>query len=236
MTKTKASLIHFLISFLIICAFLIFVYFVWYDQIFVELSGVIEPAKMLILVDVVLGPLLTFIIYQQGKKNLKLDLSLIVLVQLMAFAYGAYTLFIGKPSLVIMKGNVMEVVIQKQVESDQLPDQVSKDFNSLLFPYYARIPADQVNLFIAASAQQAVLEPLDFSHTEVRDKALNMDHVEQHVNDDLNTQVAGTALKNMVAYLLIDNEQYAVLMVNPEHQPAHISLSDEGILNMSLEP
>jgi flagellar basal body-associated protein FliL len=235
MTKTKASLIHFLISFLIISTFLIFVYFVWYDQIFVELSGVIEPAKMLILVDVVLGPLLTFIIYQQGKKNLKLDLSLIVLVQLMAFAYGAYTLFMGKPSLVIMKGNVMEVVIQKQVESDQLPGQVQQDFNPLLFPYYARITEDQLNLFTSASAQQAQLEPLDFSLTEVQDKALSMDHVKQHISDDLSLLVAGTALEQMSAYLLIDNEQYAVLMVSPEHQPAHISLTDEGILNFQVD-
>jgi hypothetical protein len=233
MTKTKASLIHFLISFLIICAFLTFVYFVWYDQIFVELSGVIEPAKMLILVDVVLGPLLTFIIYQQGKKNLKLDLWLIVLVQLMAFAYGAYTLFMGKPSLVIMKGNVMEVVIQKQVEASQLPDQVRQEFKPLLFPYFARISDDDLNLFISASAQQSSLKPLDFSLPEVQDNALDLSHVARHISDDLSTLVQGTALDQMSSYLLIDNEQYAVLMVNSEHQPAHISLSNEGILNMS---
>ena len=84
MTKIKAALIHLFISIIVIGLFFAMVYFIWYPKPFFDISGVIEPFKLLIFVDVIVGPLLTLIVYKKGKKNLKLDISIIAVFQLVA--------------------------------------------------------------------------------------------------------------------------------------------------------
>ena len=124
MTKFKASFVHLLISALFVALFFLFVYFVWYQQIYFEISGVFTPMKILFVVDVVLGPLLTFIVYKEGKKHMKLDFILIALFQLLAFSYGAYSVFLGKPSLVIHRTGYMEVMLEKHVDYALLNDEM----------------------------------------------------------------------------------------------------------------
>ena len=138
MSKTKASFTHFLISAIFILLFCTFVYFVWYQQVYFNASGVSAPLKLLFIVDVVLGPLLTFVIYKQGKKYLKLDLFMIALFQLVAFFYGAYNIYLGKPSLVIHRTGYLEVVIEKNVDYSLLSDVMSEQ-NFWLFPVYGKI-------------------------------------------------------------------------------------------------
>ncbi|MFC3194863.1 hypothetical protein ACFODZ_11490 [Marinicella sediminis] len=233
MTKSKAALIHFLISFFVIALFLSWVMMVWYEWIFIDISGVLEPAKMLVLVDVVLGPLLTFIIYKAGKKNLKLDLSLIVLVQLLAFGYGAYTLFAGKPSLVVMKNNMFEVVIQKQVDQEVMPEPFKSSFNPLGRPHYVKIKSADVNIFNSAMSQQNALESMEFTDSSVKAKALDKKHVLQVVAA-LQTDESQSDADAQDYYLLIDDDQYAVLVVDAQGQPVRIELTDDEILGVSL--
>ncbi len=102
MTKLKAALIHLLISICIIGLFSLIVFFIWYPKPFAAISGVIEPFKLLILIDVIVGPLLTFVVYKKNKKYLKIDLTLIALLQIAALVYGVYTIYNGKPSMVVM--------------------------------------------------------------------------------------------------------------------------------------
>ena len=101
MTKLKAAIIHLVLSILVIGLFFSLVYFIWYPKPFFEISGVIEPFKLLIIVDVIIGPLLTFIVYKKGKKSLKLDLSVIAALQISALIYGAITINEGRANLMI---------------------------------------------------------------------------------------------------------------------------------------
>ncbi len=109
MSRTKAFFIHLLISVILICMFLSFALTIWYQEFFV-VSKVVIPIKLLILVDIIIGPVLTFIVYVKGKKTLKLDLVVIVIIQLLAFLFGGITIFYGKPSLVVFNGNSFEIV------------------------------------------------------------------------------------------------------------------------------
>ena len=93
MTRLKASFTHFLISIAVFGLFLALVFFIWYAYPFNLTQGVGEIVYIMAGVDVVLGPLLTLIVFKAGKKSLKFDLSVIALVQISAlYLRGVYHL------------------------------------------------------------------------------------------------------------------------------------------------
>ena len=76
---------HLLISVLIALISILLVFFVWYPAPLAEALGVGHLFLMLIFIDVMLGPLLGLIIYKEGKKSLKFDLTIIILIQIYGF-------------------------------------------------------------------------------------------------------------------------------------------------------
>lgn len=99
--RFKASGIHFLLSLTIVSIVLSYLVFVLYPQPFYELQDLHKVVVTLICVDIVLGPLLTLIVFNPKKKWLKLDLLAIGLVQVMALSYGVYTSYISRPIYVV---------------------------------------------------------------------------------------------------------------------------------------
>lgn len=95
--KLKASLIHLIISALVVFSFLIFVRSYWYPEPFFSISGLVTILIMIVAVDLVLGPLLTFIIYKPQKPTLKFDLTTIAAIQIAALAYGMHTVYQAHP-------------------------------------------------------------------------------------------------------------------------------------------
>ncbi|MCW8870924.1 MAG: hypothetical protein OQK49_09485 [Proteobacteria bacterium] len=156
MTKSKAAGLHFLLSVIFIGGFIVFLNLFWYRHL-VGVTGVIEPLKLLVIVDVLIGPLLTFIVYKQGKKTLKFDLSVIVLMQLAAFIYGAFIIYQGKPSWLVFNDNAFEVVYEKEV-----PNQGDVLKNGGLFsqPKLAYIPYTNQRLGVSAHQNFTAAEAL----------------------------------------------------------------------------
>jgi len=70
---------------------------VWYPQPFFTTEGLMPIVQILIAVDVILGPSLTLIVFKPGKPGLKRDLSIILAIQIMGFAYGANTIYTERP-------------------------------------------------------------------------------------------------------------------------------------------
>lgn len=95
--KLKASFIHFIISASIISSFLAFALAIWYPQPFFEISGLQHIIFILVGVDVILGPLLTLVVFKPKKPSLQFDLSVIAIVQLAALGYGAHTIYAAHP-------------------------------------------------------------------------------------------------------------------------------------------
>lgn len=218
MSKFKAFFLHFLISFLIILSFIIFVYYVWYQSVFFNASGVSTPLKMLVVVDVILGPLLTFIVYKEGKKYLKIDLILIVVFQLVAFTYGAYSIYLGKPSLVIHRTGYFEVVIEKNVDYTKLSNEMRAN-NFSFYPVYGKI--DTVELDPISNAQGYMDEVELFDNTKAQNftKPLTLEQAQYTFkNSELTVQehLASIIKKNnsLMFYELKFNGVYGVLIIN----------------------
>ena len=76
-------------------------YLLWYPPPYFEFDGGMNVMRLLLVVDVVLGPLLTLVVFQRGKKGLRRDLAVIGALQLAAFVYGAGLMFQYRPAFVV---------------------------------------------------------------------------------------------------------------------------------------
>lgn len=95
--KLKAFLIHLGISATVVGCFLIFVLTVWYPSPLFGISGLGDIILILVSVDLVLGPLLTLVVFKPLKSTLKFDLSVIAAIQLGALSYGMFTIYSAHP-------------------------------------------------------------------------------------------------------------------------------------------
>lgn len=103
--RTKIALRNLYISQSIIILFLLFAYLAWFPHSFSKLGGFNKTALMLIFVDLILGPLLVFIVYKENKKYLKFDINVLLAIQLVAFVYGAYALYLKHPAYAVFNNN-----------------------------------------------------------------------------------------------------------------------------------
>jgi hypothetical protein len=69
----------------------------WYPGPYFTAMGGQTLVVVLVGVDVVLGPLITLIIFDTKKKSLKFDLGAIAALQVAALAYGCYVMFEARP-------------------------------------------------------------------------------------------------------------------------------------------
>jgi hypothetical protein len=109
-TRTQAAGIHLAISVAIAATVLAALLLVWYPQPYFRLAGGLGLMLILIGVDVVLGPVLTLIVYQPEKKSLRFDLAVIAAVQVAALAYGLWVMAQARPAFVVFAGERFTIV------------------------------------------------------------------------------------------------------------------------------
>ena len=99
MAKLRAALIHAGISAAIFLIFLYLILVEWYPPPFFTTDGGWNGVLIMVLVDIVLGPTLTFIIFnpRKSRKEILFDLSMVAVVQLGALAWGGYTVYSQRP-------------------------------------------------------------------------------------------------------------------------------------------
>lgn len=139
----KISAVNLLFSQTIIVIFLGCAYFIWYPYAFYQLNGVSESAKMLLFVNVCLGPLLILITYKKNKPLLKLDLYILGSIQLAAFIIGSYSIYNKHPVYVVFSVDRFSLINV----SNATPEKARYDeFNTSFFSSpkfaFAQLPKD----------------------------------------------------------------------------------------------
>lgn len=110
MSRYRAFGIHFGISLVIFLALAWLVVRVWYPGFFFETDGGWEGMRIIVLVDLVLGPLLTLLVFKAGKPGLRFDLTVIGLVQAIALAGGTWVVHAERPlAMVYVDGQFFTV-------------------------------------------------------------------------------------------------------------------------------
>jgi hypothetical protein len=158
-SRWMASGLHLLISVGIAFAVLLAMLILWYPQPYFEAMGGKDLLFILVGVDVMVGPLITLIIFDVKKKSLKFDLAVIAVLQLGALAYGVYAVFEARPVYVVFAKDRFDVVTAKDVIVEESAKVERAEFKSL--PIFgpktiaARLPADPIEreriLFAALS-------------------------------------------------------------------------------------
>lgn len=147
MTRFKAAGIHLLISAAVIGAFAVFYLTQWYPPALLEMSKGLKLLGLLALVDVVVGPLLTFLVFKPGKKGLKFDLTVIAVLQLAALAYGLHSMWQSRPVFMVAVKDRFELVFANEIHPKDL---------SLASPEFQRLGWGQPRLLSAPLPEDPV--------------------------------------------------------------------------------
>src|SRR5690606_27378733 len=122
MTRWKAALINLSISILIGLLILALVFFFWYPQPYFVAAGGRHLVVVLFAVNVVLGPLLTLIVFSSGKKGLKFDLCMIGAFQVSALIFGLVVIAEARPAFIVAVVDRFELVAANDLDRKDLAD------------------------------------------------------------------------------------------------------------------
>lgn len=192
--RYSASLIHLTGSALVALLVIAIVFGVWYPGVLADATGVTKIFFLVLIVDVCLGPLLTLIVFNVEKRELRRDLLIILIFQLAALFYGIYTVGVVRPVYIVFAIDRFELVYASDVTPEKLQHISNDEFKSVpwLGPKWvsAQLPddVDERNklLFSAASGGDDLAQtpryymPYDSSREEVIKRSLPLKKLRQY--------------------------------------------------------
>jgi hypothetical protein len=138
--RLKAFSLHLLSSATVLTLILGSLYFGWYRWPGWHLTDVTRVVFVMVCVDVVLGPTLTFIIANKNKPRRELvrDIGIIVVVQLCALIYGSVSLWSGRPLYYAFSENVLQLVQAYDIDASEA--EAGRRQNPGLAPHWYSLP------------------------------------------------------------------------------------------------
>jgi hypothetical protein len=121
-SRARPTVVHLLCSALVAGVGTLLLLWLWYPQPYATLSGGRQLLAILLTVDIVLGPVLTFVVAAPGKlvRVLARDMAVIVAVQLAALGYGVHVLAQARPIGLVFEVDQMRVVSAADVDAEAL--------------------------------------------------------------------------------------------------------------------
>lgn len=110
--------VHLFISLMVFSTLVALMLVYWFPGDLFFMDGGWEGLKLVAMVDLVLGPALTLILFKPGKPGLKLDLSVIAAMQIAALGYGFYTTYHHRVVAVVFADNEFATVSAKDKALD----------------------------------------------------------------------------------------------------------------------
>lgn len=130
--RSVASGIHLGISLAIAAIAAILVFGLWYPYPYREISGGRSLFLLVVCVDVVMGPLITFVIFNRAKPRRELftDIAVVVILQLAALSYGLWSVYVARPVHLVFEYNRLSVLHAVDIDA-QLLLQAPKELQRL---------------------------------------------------------------------------------------------------------
>lgn len=115
---------HFALSLLVAILLAMLVFWIWYPHPYRDMMGSFRLFWLIVGIDVVCGPLLTFILAspRKSRRELWLDLTLVATIQLSAFAYGIYRAYDARPVVLVYEVDRLRVLTQGEIYQSELKD------------------------------------------------------------------------------------------------------------------
>jgi len=133
LSKGKAFSIHLALSILIFSSLVAVMLIWWFPGKLFFLDGGWQGLKIVALIDLVLGPALTLLLYKPGKPKLLLDMSLVALIQIAALGYGFYATYNQRTVAVVyadrnfitLSADAAEVAREELIKKEKQPRHIA---------------------------------------------------------------------------------------------------------------
>lgn len=141
--RLKAFSIHLAIS---AFAFFIILYFIllhWYPQPHFAVNGGWQGVRIMLFVDIVLGPFLTLLLFNPAKslKAIVFDLCIIGIVQISAFTWGAFAVHSQRPVALSLSNGIIYPILEEELAlQEKSSDDIKPMDNGKPPVVYAREP------------------------------------------------------------------------------------------------
>jgi hypothetical protein len=131
MSRYKASLIHLIGSAFVLSVVFLLISQVWYPGVLFTKSAGIKLLTIVATVDLVVGPLITLIIFDVKKNLIKMDMAIILVCQICFMSYGMWTVFASRPVYIAFTGTNFYMVKANEIEKSALKQVQTEQFKHL---------------------------------------------------------------------------------------------------------
>lgn len=140
-TKLKATAIHMSLSLAVFVYLGYQIYYNWYPQPYFSIDGGWQGIRLVGAVDLVLGPLITFLIFDltKSRKEIVFDLGTIIVIQFSALAYGVYATYSQRPvAIVLIDEFVISAIMEHyggSLSSENILEQYSDEKPPIIYAH-----------------------------------------------------------------------------------------------------
>ena len=153
---------HLSISFVFILLLALLIFLVWFIPPLGKATGILPIFAMLIVIDLFIGPLLGFLVYKEGKKTLKFDLSVVILLQISLFIYGSHIIAQARPAWIVFNSGLMDVVQAFEISTQNI-EKAKPEFQKIpwFYPKFSAVKPlpNSENIIELQSGMSVVQKP-----------------------------------------------------------------------------
>ncbi|PTN11926.1 hypothetical protein [Nitrosomonas aestuarii] len=195
-SKFKAAGIHLAVSGVIFLLLAYFIIFEWYPLPYFTADGGWQGIRIVALIDLVLGPLMTLIIFNPKKsgREIRFDLGIIALVQTSVLVWGVYTVYNERPVAIVHWDGEFFSMPSKNYQAQQISLDQLTQFSAekpALIHAYRPLEIEKIHevLTLSTEKQLAPFEqfqlyrPLKENWNEISAAQLSIDEIISHNAD-----------------------------------------------------
>jgi hypothetical protein len=170
--RYQAFAVHMAISLVIFSILLVCITQYWYPGILFDAGNGWKAIGIIAGIDLILGPLLTLIVFSPRKSSLKFDLAIILIVQFSALIFGTSTIYQNRPIALAYIGSNFHILYARAPFADAVIP-LAKNNNYQL--YY----------LIETGSKSTELLPERFKPYSTYQKIVLKDSIKDHDEDSL---------------------------------------------------
>lgn len=131
--KAIAATRHAVVTLLFSVAVYFLVFHIWYPGVFSQIASGTKLFLLIMAVEVILGPLMSLVIFHpsKAKRELICDYTVVVAIQLSAFCYGLISIAQSRPVFIVFVKDRIEVVAAAEIDKLDLLEAPIAKFRSM---------------------------------------------------------------------------------------------------------
>lgn len=127
MNRWKAAAVHAMLSLLVIGSIAVGVVLLWFPAGLWHVAG-LQLFGVMLAANIVLGPLLTLLVFRKGKRGMTFDLWAISLVQAAFVAYGVHTLWLNRPLFLVGSEHSFALVFASEIPAAEIHEAEARNW------------------------------------------------------------------------------------------------------------